>query len=948
MASINTFVQDSKLKFRRIYDTKKVTMNDFTRNAIEKRVGCSDNKGIKCIGKNIKVCDNQYNITKCNTIVDRFKDEFGSFVYPGGITGPFLDKFIVLMKYLDTKSINNLSLLQLQQLNSNESFGFNNSQLDIIHSYFDSSEYVDNVSPVPSVFDKYYKTFSGTEQEYDIGDIDIANTVETDYYYYIASEQDRTQQNVYDKGLKGPIDFILGTSGDPKKTTYYYTVDDWETTRIFTDNIQLDNHKYITLKIHETDYRGGIVNLHFYSIEEGYKKSPIVSQKFIIKNFDNITKKPAGGKRIPYYIEYLSNWFDIDKLTGDLIPPFTRDTTIDPYKDVPFNENDKVLLKTYIRYLKSYNYTGPTSTNRTKLALPFGGDVVDINQAKSYIYGEASTQKVLNGLKLNDFLKNRSAMAFFNDRGKWLDNGCLYQSSNDSQGGVTARDTFGMLPVDRVSFRMNGSSFEIKTSHKCKIKEVTYVLNADADEVTTEYGKGNFTAFNNLSVANKLSVNNFNDPSGKGSFHHNFEDYVSFPEWSSIASFPPTGPSEEDKRLAAQQGYDIKDIIYYPERIVNVKISVTDYCEGEMNEYEKRITPRDARLDLTPTWNGDFSEYTLGDGGHANYLIKRNAIFNSEALPIATDYSVMDAYRLGAKFRIKLLYNDEAESEIKYNGKSWKFIPQDYDDNIAFMSSTLTHQVRQYERISYMKPNTNVVTDYEYGLGSVAITSLGLRGAAISAFIDLTGATWQGAGHVKYSINGDGQLLEFYGASGTYKLPGVDSAKDLIGWKVKARFNDGLYPNKIRDPKKDITYTIRYSFWDVNDGVSDYDPENLHVGFASVNTDGDSSVKIINSDAGFISPTIDEPSKIVKEYPISPYSLVLASPDTVPVTSAKDAPYLKPIDMDKYHPDTKAVVATGGNDFSQTIQYVKIFSDEYLKYPWDHSLLKSEIKYTDA
>ena len=236
MASINTFVQDSKLKFRRIYDTKKVTMNDFTRNAIEKRVGCSDNKGIKCIGKNIKVCDNQYSTSKCNTLVDRFKDEFGSFVYPSGITGPFLDKFIVLMEYLDTRSINNISLSELEKLNIDKDFRFNTSQLQIIHSYFDSSSYTDKVTPPPIIFDKFYKVFKSSEQVYDIGDIDIHNTSETDYYYYIASEQDRTQQMVVENGLKGPIEFILGTSGDPKKTTYYYTVDDWETTRIFKDN----------------------------------------------------------------------------------------------------------------------------------------------------------------------------------------------------------------------------------------------------------------------------------------------------------------------------------------------------------------------------------------------------------------------------------------------------------------------------------------------------------------------------------------------------------------------------------------------------------------------------------------------------------------------------------------------------------------------------------------
>ena len=49
MASIGSYVEDSKLRFRRIYDTKKVTMNEYTRRALDRRVGCIDNMGIKCL-----------------------------------------------------------------------------------------------------------------------------------------------------------------------------------------------------------------------------------------------------------------------------------------------------------------------------------------------------------------------------------------------------------------------------------------------------------------------------------------------------------------------------------------------------------------------------------------------------------------------------------------------------------------------------------------------------------------------------------------------------------------------------------------------------------------------------------------------------------------------------------------------------------------------------------
>uniref|UniRef100_A0A6C0FG33 Uncharacterized protein n=1 Tax=viral metagenome TaxID=1070528 RepID=A0A6C0FG33_9ZZZZ len=955
MASINTFVQDSKLKFRRIYDTKKVTMNDFTRNAIEKRVGCSDNKGIKCIGKNIKVCDNQYSTIKCNTLIDRFKDEFGSFVYPSGITGPFLDKFIVFIDYLDNKSITNLSLSQLQELNTANNFGFNSSQLDIVYSYFDSSNYTDNVSPVPEVFDKYYNTFASTEQEYNIGDFDIANTNETDYYYYIASEQDRTQQQVVENGLKGPIEFILGTSGDPKKTIYYYTVDDWETTRIFTDNIQLDKHKYITLKIHETDYRGGIVNLHFYSIEEGYKKSPIVSQRFIIRNFHNITAKPAGGKRISYYIEYLSNWFDIDVNTGELIAPFTRDTTIDPYKDMPFNENDKELLKVYITYLKSYNYNGPTAENRTKLALPFGGDVVSVDQAKSFTYGSASTQLLLNGLKINDFLKTDTEMGGQIGFGKWLTSGCLNRESNDDYGETPSRDVFNPPPIDRVSFRMNGGSLEVKTSNKCKIKEALYVLNIDSSKTASEYGKGNISAYKkNISHANTLSVNTFVDPSGNGSLHHDFGAYVSFPEWTSIASIA-TIIDEETKRIAAQNGFEIKDIIYCPERIVNVKISVTDYCEAGIYEYEKRITPRDADIDITPIWNEDFSSYTLQKGGYATYFIKRNSTFSSEAFPIATDYSEDDAYRLGAKFRIELLYNNDAQQKITINNQSWEFIPQDYNDDIAFNISPLTHETRYYERLSYMKPNTFVTADDEGPANQIRrVLSHGLRGVSFYK-TTLFDGNWQGNGFYKPSDRSNYKLITPRRA-GIYSLPGVDNSKDLIGWKLKALYWTGTYGNYVRDTTKEVTYTIHYTYYDVNDGISDYDPDRVYVGFASINTEAEKIiskdhygnqttgkyVKILNRDAGFANTDIISPANYDRTHVIT-----LESPTTIPIPSKEDLPHIKPISMDKYHPDTKAVIATGplGTFGGDSMLYIKIMTDEYLKNPWDHSLIKSEIHY---
>ena len=971
MASINTFVQDSKLKFRRIYDTKKVTMNDFTRNAIEKRVGCNDNKGIKCIGKNIKVCDSQYNISKCNNLVDRFKDEFGSFVYPSSITGPFLDKFIIFIDYLDNNSINNISLTQLEDLNTNNKFGFNTSQLQIVYSYFDASNYVENVSSTPTIFDKYYNSLKSSEEIYDIGSIDVYNTTETDYYYAIASEQDRTQQNVVEYGLKGPIEFILGTSGDPKKTTYYYTVDDWETTRIFTDKLQEDKHVFVRLKIHETDYLSGTVNMHFYSVEEGYKPSPIMTQKFIIKNVDKITQKPAGGKRIAYYIEYLSNWFDIDPTTSELIPPFTRDKNIsaDPFKSMYLNTNDKNLLAVYLSFLKSYKYTGPTSVNRTKLALPYGGDVVDITEAGSYTYGPNSTNMLLNGLRINEFIKtNKFVGGTGTYEGTWLSSGCLRTVSNNDTGGNPARDTSPFHGVDRVSFRINGNKMEMKTSGNCKIREASYILNASERDINTRVGKNKFGPVNEIGVTNKMSYNLYTDPSGNGSVTHTFGKYVAVTEWTPIATFLDD-ILNEDIGLGQKSGFPVKAKKFIAERIINVKILVSDYCEGKITDLYSRITPRSQELNITPTFgkvydqtNVEYERYSLDSGGYAAFLIKRTGKFKSQVHPIATDYSIDDLYRLGARFDIKLLKGEEAKNEIIDNGRSWEYKSYGIDDDIQFFQSDLIHEVRYFERICYVKPNTDVYWNF------VKSNTQGLRGLAIDTvtggpssvrYLGLNTATsyWQGINFLEnyYSPNAPNSNLSAFKKSVIYSLPGVDKASDIIGWKIKyEHLGAGDYDKRIADPSKDVTYTINYVYNDVPGENEDYDPETFYLGFASINTQGRKVVstgqtglnygiyvKIYNTDAGFLNTEVASSGGMEWDHPY------FISPETITPVPDKDKPHIAPIEMSKYNPDTVSVFSLDDSSFPENIVYVKVISDEYLKSPWDHSLLKSEIHYRD-
>ena len=158
------------------------------------------------------------------------------------------------------------------------------------------------------------------------------------------------------------------------------------------------------------------------------------------------------------------------------------------------------------------------------------------------------------------------------------------------------------------------------------------------------------------------------------------------------------------------------------------------------------------------------------------------------------------------------------------------------------------------------------------------------------------------------------------------------------------------------DPSKDVTYTVKYVYNDVIGENEDYDPETFYLGFASIDTQAKkiistdeygnqtigTYVKIYNSDAGFVNNLVTTRD--------TGWSIpFLISPETIPTVSSKEKPYLKPIEMNKYNPDTISVISldTTYNRDTPPAQYVKILSDEYLKAPWDHSLLKSEIHYRD-
>ena len=148
---------------------------------------------------------------------------------------------------------------------------------------------------------------------------------------------------------------------------------------------------------------------------------------------------------------------------------------------------------------------------------------------------------------------------------------------------------------------MNGTNMEMKTSKNCKIRGASYILNASESDINTRVGKNKFGSvkIDNGDTTNKISYNLYTDASGNGSVTHDFGTYISLKEWTPIATFLDD-ISNEDIGLGQKAGFPIKAKKFVAERIVNVKILVTDYCEAPITDLYSRITPRKQELDITP------------------------------------------------------------------------------------------------------------------------------------------------------------------------------------------------------------------------------------------------------------------------------------------------------------------------------------------------------------
>jgi hypothetical protein len=346
----------------------------------------------------------------------------------------------------------------------------------------------DKISSPPIFLDKFYNRWP-IDCIYNIAPLDPSKLNDTTYYQYVTAglqNTGRIEGSTIDDGLLGPIQIIFDSKGVPNNTDYYYTTDgshpeiNGSQTKVFSDAQLIGDHKYITIKLDEANYKSGFVVVKCFSVEKGKTPSGIMSQKFIIKGVDLFFKKP-GNRRIPYYVDYMSNWFRTSR--NLVIPPlgfndngvFQVDKFLDNENNIQLNNEDLLVIGGYIDILKSYRYEGATQFNRDKLNQGFKDDLVTYKNSKSFSYGLASTRSYLSGIPRETFINSHTT-------NNWLKTHCglIIHSTYDgySPNRYTTRPV-----MDRIVFRMKNRSIEFRTEGSFSIKNMELILNINTNAV---------------------------------------------------------------------------------------------------------------------------------------------------------------------------------------------------------------------------------------------------------------------------------------------------------------------------------------------------------------------------------------------------------------------------------------------------------------------------------
>lgn len=714
-------------RLRKIYNTEKVMLNDFTRRALQKRTGCFDNFGVRCNAQKETFCSAPLNTGYC--------------VDPSSIVSTEPNKVMKSDRYA----------------------------------------YSNNITAPPVFLDKYYNSLNYPVQVYDIGDQDPETMTDTQYYNYAKDV------------MKGPVQFILSSEGDPKKLTYYFAYNGTEPSTTETDFIFVDKrvegeHKFVTARVDNADYSTGVMIVKAFAIEEGKQPSAVVTQKYEIKNFSTVFKKPA--KRFtPYFVENLSNWFSLDRakwtsagsldsfypLSGALQPPLVGD--VSGWKDASgsllLKDSEIEVLGSYVNLLNTYNYTGPTSRNRDKLHSGYSTDTVTMFNASSFQYGQSSTHSYLENLLMDNFIN-------IHDTNNWLKTNCNLIMHSSLTGGEITR-TPGQVKFDRGVFRMNGNKIQCRTSNRFELKGVTFAFNKEFSFDSQG------TALNSsLSSQRTVTVDTQNWSSGQDyKITVVYTAFTKFSTWTDVLIlpnnlvFPPQGNVLPSAYLA-----------------LKLMLEYIPNCQG-------RVVKDSETTSITVTMNSA-----------------------SDSNPSITEY----------QSRIWIPTTTVDGSWVEIENSNLNNIQYITNQGVPFSRSTMPEQADAYNRVTaeyvgYVKPGTYVPLSVT---PSDLITSYGLRGAAIveNNSISSSGHLMTLNANAAYDWGTGKQVtsvpvntnapLGLYNSGfkhTIYCIPGIDTVEDLNDWKLRVQEYTqqqidipGTYDISLTDVSSAVDYTITHSF----------------------------------------------------------------------------------------------------------------------------------------
>ena len=862
MSSIVNYNNDSKLRYNRIYNTKATMLNDYTRNAIYRRTGCLDKFGFSCVGNNAVSCPTPYKS----------------------------------VNYIDASNQNDTSL-----------------PCNTVNFYSDE------ITPPPVFMDKFYNKLDPGTTAYDINvaNLDIKNMTKTNYYNAVTTEQDRTNTSELVNGLKGPIEFILLSKADPEQTVHYWTTNNWGTTNEFVDKQKQGEHVYITLRVHQADYSSGRVTVQAYSQRNGLQRSAITKHTFEITGYDSVFMKPENNTTTPYYIEYLTNWFDVNPANSfKLYPQMVLDGR--PSSEHPVTGKDEEILANYITWLNAYSYNGPTSQNRDKLAVGFNEAGVNSDKAYTYTYGNTTINPMLTGATIDQFLSS-GTQGWLQGLFKYTaDAGITGEGGPDTNNKSFTYET--IYAPNKVDFRMNGDDIEFKTSGSFRFKSLIAVTNMNMIEILRS--KNGFSAYPGFSITAYNAT---------GAFVTNIE--------GSILIETTIGSQQTSTWKKIVNIYDTNNQVDYHYMTKVYEVTGTEQVETGVNNIIYDLeTPR-MTDNITATYLAT-SNYTgtWFKGTPNNAMIREAGVYG---------YNYKTKYTLSNGNTITSAVFPSGQQVVK---------AEEIFDNST--TSQLTWSV-----VAYAIPETRFVVrvdEYREGGTPISTSVYGIRGLRINMFNQLAGdrvpgqdepwdltRNYYGIGYTS-TIPNVNPPQGLGGYPSIYQLPGVRSGSDLLGAKLIRVLTHSITKQTVT-----IEYTVHGTF-----NNSETDTENVYISFATIKYTGDmgslvSQIDYIfeyeNKSAGI---WVDSLELEKYGYDVRTEKTYLMFPREYPTNSTSEK-----LTTYNYHPDGKSVLlstkganpvnyflTTQNNGFVPPMERQKVITTEYMKNPANTELLGSGLR----